>query len=47
MREATLEDRTSSIQTRGLHLWYGDVLALKNVNLDIRHGAITALVGPS
>ena len=47
MMEATLEDRAYSIQTRGLHLWYGDFLALKNVDLDIRQGSITALIGPS
>ena len=47
MMQATLEDRVCSIQTRGLHLWYGDVLALKNVDLDIRQGSITALIGPS
>jgi phosphate transport system ATP-binding protein len=36
-----------AVQTRGLHLWYGNVLALKNVDLDVRHGSITALIGPS
>lgn len=46
MIEATLEDH-ACIQIRGLHLWYGDVLALKNVDLDIRQGSITALIGPS
>jgi len=42
-----LEDRPCTIQTRGLHLWYGSFLALKNVDLDIRQGLITALIGPS
>jgi phosphate transport system ATP-binding protein len=36
-----------SIRTRGLHLWYGEFPALKNVNVDIRQGAITSLIGPS
>lgn len=36
-----------SIQTRALNLWYGDFQALRNVNLDIQHGQITALIGPS
>jgi phosphate transport system ATP-binding protein len=36
-----------SIQTRGLHLWYGDFPALRNVAVDVRQGAITALIGPS
>lgn len=44
---ATREDRVCSIQTRGLNLWYGEFLALKNVDLDIRQGSITALIGPS
>ena len=47
MTMSALSDRVHSIQTRGLHLWYGDVLALKNVDLDVRHGSITALIGPS
>jgi len=36
-----------SIQTRALNLWYGDFQALKDVNMDIRHGQITSLIGPS
>ena len=36
-----------SIQTKGLNLWYGDFQALKNVQVDIRQGLITALIGPS
>jgi phosphate transport system ATP-binding protein len=40
-------DRAYAVQTRGLHLWYGNVLALRNVDLDVRHGSITALIGPS
>jgi phosphate transport system ATP-binding protein len=36
-----------SIQIRGLHLWYGGVVALRDVNVDIRRGAVTALIGPS
>jgi phosphate transport system ATP-binding protein len=36
-----------SIQTRGLNLWYGDLQALKNVDVDVRQGSITALIGPS
>lgn len=35
------------IQTRGLSLWYGDFQALRNVDVDIREGLITALIGPS
>ena len=47
MIEATREERVYSVQTRGLNLWYGEFLALKNVDLDIRQGSITALIGPS
>ena len=36
-----------SLQTRGLHLWYGDFQALRDVSLDIRHRQITSLIGPS
>lgn len=40
-------DRTCSIHIRGLNLWYGEFVALRNVNLDVRHRAVTALIGPS
>jgi len=36
-----------SISTRGVNLWYGDFQALKDVNLNIKPGIITALIGPS
>jgi phosphate transport system ATP-binding protein len=39
--------RTNSVQARGLNLWYGDLQALKNVDVDVRQGSITALIGPS
>jgi phosphate transport system ATP-binding protein len=38
---------TFTLQTRGLNLWYGDFQALRDVNIDIRPGIITALIGPS
>ena len=47
MSEPAIAHRDVAIQTCGLHLWYGDVPALKNVNTDIRRGAVTALIGPS
>ena len=40
-------DRTFSLQTRGLNLWYGNLQALKNVDVDVHQGTITALIGPS
>ena len=36
-----------SIQTRGLNLWYGDFQALKDIEINIKPGIITALIGPS
>lgn len=47
MTTAAPDDRICSIQTRGLNLWYGDLQALKNVDVDVRQGSITALIGPS
>jgi phosphate transport system ATP-binding protein len=37
----------ASIQTRALNLWYDDLRALWNVDIDIPTGRITALIGPS
>ena len=47
MTDTAPADRTSSIQTRGLNLWYGNLQALKNVDVDVHQGTITALIGPS
>ena len=35
------------INTKDLHLWYGNFEALKGINLDIPEHQITALIGPS
>lgn len=35
------------IEVRGLNFYYGDLLALKDVDLDIDRQRITALIGPS
>lgn len=35
------------IKVEGLHLYYGDFLALKDVNMEIEEHTITALIGPS
>ncbi|MHB1126046.1 MAG: phosphate ABC transporter ATP-binding protein PstB [Bacillota bacterium] len=37
----------SKISTRQLNLYYGEVQALKNVNLEIEERQVTALIGPS
>ena len=36
-----------AIRTRDLSLWYGDFQALFDVDLDIRQGGITSLIGPA
>jgi len=35
------------IATKNLNLWYGENHALKDINLDIEAGSITAFIGPS
>ena len=35
------------ISVRDMNLWYGQTLALKNINIDIPEKSITALIGPS
>jgi len=44
---ASHDPPTYNIQTRGLNLWYGDFHALKDVEINIKPGIITALIGPS
>ena len=39
-------DGALSIKARDLNLWYGDFQALKKLNVDIRQGQITSLIGP-
>jgi len=41
------DDSQFCITTRDLSLWYAKFQALKQVNLNIRHGLITSLIGPS
>ena len=40
-------DFEAKIETHNLNLYYGDFLALKNVNITIPHRNITAIIGPS
>ena len=35
------------LTTRGLSVWYGAALALKDITIDIPRNKITALIGPS
>ena len=40
-------DNETKICVRGLNLYYGSNHALKNINMDIPAGAVTAFIGPS
>jgi phosphate transport system ATP-binding protein len=40
-------DKNIKMSVRNLNFYYGNVLALKNVNLDILANHVTALIGPS
>ena len=42
----TVETPTQ-ILVKDLNLWYGDFQALKNIDMDIKRGKITAFIGPS
>jgi phosphate transport system ATP-binding protein len=47
MTNLPIDPRHYAIQTRALRLWYGELLALNQVSVDICRGSITALIGPS
>lgn len=47
MTENAATPPTYTIQTRGLNLWYGDFQALKDIEINVKPGIITALIGPS
>lgn len=42
-----LDEHRIKIKTEGINLYYGDFQALKNVTMDIKECAITAIIGPS
>jgi phosphate transport system ATP-binding protein len=42
-----MSESAYSITAREVSLWYGTFQALKNVNVNIKHGLITSLIGPS
>ncbi len=52
---ATAEEKAASpalnkhdvFSVRDLNLWYGEVQALRNINLDLKENEITAIIGPS
>lgn len=40
-------DKNYVLEARNLHAWYGDFLALRDVNLKVQRKNVTALIGPS
>lgn len=42
-----MEGQDKELEVRGLHFYYGDVHALKNINLPVYRHSVTALIGPS
>src|SRR5690625_3923315 len=45
--EIAPESKEVVYHTRDLNLWYGDVQALKDINLAIHEKEVTAIIGPS
>ena len=45
--EQTIHTQTPAISIRNLNFYYGKAIALKNINLDIIKGKVTAFIGPS
>lgn len=39
--------KKAAYETKHLNVWYGDVLALKDINLSLYHQDVTAIIGPS
>lgn len=42
-----MTDGSPALESRDLHLYYGEVHALRGIDLEIGHRRITALIGPS
>jgi len=49
MMNKIANDATNNVKfsAKQLNLWYGDVQALKDINIDIEENEVTALIGPS
>ncbi|MBS1191941.1 MAG: phosphate transporter ATP-binding protein, PhoT family [Rhodocyclaceae bacterium] len=45
--DQSIQNLTPEISIRDLNFYYGKTLALKNINLDIFKGKVTAFIGPS
>jgi phosphate transport system ATP-binding protein len=46
-RAVAAEDRAPKMKAKGVDVWYGDVHAVRSVDLDIYADEVTALIGPS
>jgi phosphate transport system ATP-binding protein len=44
---ADINDRKGILEVKDLSAWYGDTLAIKHINMNIKSRAITAIIGPS
>ena len=44
--EPAVQNQTPEISIRNLNFYYGKAIALKNINLDIYKGKVTAFIGP-
>jgi len=42
-----MSENSFKISTKNLNLFYGEVQALKNINIDVEEKKVTALIGPS
>ena len=47
MENRRAERRAAKITAENLSLWYGEKRALKEISMEIRKNAVTALIGPS
>ncbi|HJW25414.1 MAG TPA: phosphate ABC transporter ATP-binding protein PstB [Rhodocyclaceae bacterium] len=45
--DSTIQNLVPEISIRNLNFYYGKTLALKNINLDVFQGKVTAFIGPS
>ena len=41
------DERMNKIQAKDVNCWYGDFHVLRDINMEIKHNTVTALIGPS
>ena len=41
------ESHMNKIHTKAVHCWYGDFHVLRDINMEVKHNTVTALIGPS